>query len=193
MSNSGQPWRTQCSSPYQPSPHQRPRRSIRVGCSPDAVAEVLQGNSSEMWALQIDRLHISHVFNLWSLKKDEWFSLPGSSSYYQQEVALLSLEICSRSMSLEGLAEALANHDAFRSKILTDDSLISWQSAKLKGVCKNKDAQRLNMDLLMLVGDLWCPQWTSATMIPLCQAKDEALIVLKPHPNQASSPDLSSD
>lgn len=96
-------------------------------------------------------------------------------------------------MSLEGLAEALANHGAFRSKILTDDSLISWPSAKLKGVCKNKDAQRLNMDLLMLVGDLWCPQWTSATMIPLCQAKDEALIVLKPHPNQASSPDLSSD
>ena len=83
-------------------------------------------------------------------------------------------------MSLEGLAEALANHETFRSKILTTDSLISWPSPKLQGICKNKDAQRLNMDLLMLVGDLWCPQWTSATMIPLCQAKDDVLVVLNP-------------
>ena len=107
----------------------------------------------------------------------------------KKRVARFSLEICS-SMSLEGLAEALANHDAFRSKILTDDSLISWPSAKLKGVVKNKDAQRMNMDLLMLVGDLWCPQWTAATMIPLDQAKNEALLVLKLYQSQTVSPHI---
>ena len=48
MSNSGQPWENA----MQQAPTSRAHISahagrIRVGCSPDAVAEVLQGNSSE--------------------------------------------------------------------------------------------------------------------------------------------------
>lgn len=81
-------------------------------------------------------------------------------------------------MSLEGLAQKFVAHPALRSKILSDGSLIAWPSVKVKGVCKNKDAQRLNIDLLKVVADLWCPQWDSPAMIPIDDVKDEVLGLL---------------
>lgn len=80
-------------------------------------------------------------------------------------------------MSLDGLAELIhtrMEHGALREKLLRHDSLITWPSAALKGVCKNVDSQRLNMSLLKVVADHWCPQWDSPAMIPINDAKTEA-------------------
>lgn len=62
---------------------------------------------------------------------------------------------------------------ALREKLLKEDSLIAWPSSRLVGVCKNKDAQRLNAPLLRMVADFWCPQWKSPAMIPIDDIKDE--------------------
>ena len=80
-------------------------------------------------------------------------------------------------MSLDGLAALIhksTEHGALREKLLRHDSLITWPSTQLKGVCKNVDAQRLNMSLLKVVADHWCPQWNSPAMIPINDAKAEA-------------------
>lgn len=80
-------------------------------------------------------------------------------------------------MSLDGLAELIhksTEHGALREKLLRHDSLITWPSTRLKGVCKNVDSQRLNMSLLKVVADHWCPQWNSPAMIPINDAKAEA-------------------
>lgn len=62
---------------------------------------------------------------------------------------------------------------ALRSKLLASGSLVSWPSAKVVGVCKNKEAQRLNAELLQHVAHFWCPQWQSPAMIPLDDIKKE--------------------
>ena len=78
-------------------------------------------------------------------------------------------------MSLEGLAKVFLNDEKLREKVLETGSLISWPAPKLVGVCKNQDALRLNSDVLQLVANHWCPQWTSAAMIPIDLSKLEAL------------------
>ena len=80
-------------------------------------------------------------------------------------------------MSLDGLAELIHESpacSALREKLLRHDSLITWPSAALKGVCKNVDSQRLNMSLLKVVADHWCPQWESPAMIPINDVKAQA-------------------
>ena len=78
------------------------------------------------------------------------------------------------SMSLEGLAKVLSNDEKIREKVLATGSLISWPDTKLVGVCKNKDALRLNSYILQLVADNWCPQWSRPAMIPIDLIKLEA-------------------
>ena len=87
---------------------------------------------------------------------------------------LLWIQTVLDSMSLEGLAKVLSNDEMLRERVLTTNSLISWPSPKLVGVCKNKDALRLNSYILQLVADNWCPQWTSPAMIPIDLIKLEA-------------------
>ena len=79
---------------------------------------------------------------------------------------------------MQGFGATLASSAralALRDKILKDDSLIAWPSSRLVGVCKNKDAQRLNAHLLRMVADFWCPQWKSPAMIPIDDIKAEVL------------------
>ena len=84
-------------------------------------------------------------------------------------VGLLAL-----AMSLIGLAKELANDETIRSKLLKDDSLLSWPDTKLVGVVTNVDAQRLNAYVLKRIADFWCPQWDAPTMIPLDEIKAQA-------------------
>ena len=87
---------------------------------------------------------------------------------------LLWIQTVLDSMSLEGLAKVFSNDEMLRERVLTTGSLISWPSPKLVGVCKNKDALRLNSYILQLVADNWCLQWTSPAMIPSDLIKLEA-------------------
>lgn len=77
-------------------------------------------------------------------------------------------------MSLDGLANKLANDPALRKQILENDSLTSWPDVDLIGVCQNVNAQRMNSHLLKVIADHWCPQWESPVMIPVDEAKNEA-------------------
>ncbi len=76
-------------------------------------------------------------------------------------------------MSMDGLAKILSNDEMLRSKLLKTDSLVSWPDPKMVGVCKNPDSQRLNLHLLKVVADFWCPQWEGPIMIPIDELKRE--------------------
>ena len=98
--------------------------------------------------------------------------------------ACCSLGLCSRGMSLEGLGKKLSNHPVFRKRMLKTDLLIAWPSPKVMGVCRSPDALRMNADLLMLIADFWCPQWTAPTMIPVDFAKEEVMVWVVKTTNQ---------
>ncbi len=77
---------------------------------------------------------------------------------------------------MDGFGKMIAKserHAALRSKLLATGSLVSWPKPELVGVCKNKEAQRLNAELLHHVADFWCPQWESPAMIFLDDIKNE--------------------
>lgn len=75
---------------------------------------------------------------------------------------------------MEGFSKILASDDFLRTKLLKTDSLVSWPDPKMVGVCKNADSQRLNVHLLKVVADFWCPQWSGPIMIPIDDLKEEA-------------------
>ena len=137
----------------------------------------LQSGHMHMWCL----VATVHEWDIWDITSAFW-DIPDHSLL--NNLVLAPFAILDRiageflsltSMSLEGLHKVLAKDDTLRSKLLKDDTLIAWPSAKLVGVHSNKDAQRLNSYLLKVVADYWCGQWDSPSMIPVDAAKWEAV------------------
>lgn len=79
-------------------------------------------------------------------------------------------------MSLDGLARVLANDETCRNHLLENGRIFRWPSADQVGVV-TRVAVPLNEDVLLRVIQFWCPQWTAAKMIPVNEAKCQALRV----------------
>jgi len=76
-------------------------------------------------------------------------------------------------MSLKGFAESIANHPGLRHKLLEGKPLLSWQSPELVGVV-NLKSLGLNIEVMMLLADVWCPQWTGPITTPVGLQKQQA-------------------
>lgn len=79
-------------------------------------------------------------------------------------------------MSLEGLSTALGNNENVRQRLLKTGRLFSWPSSKTVGVTSG-DSLRLNVEVMTILADIWCPQWEGPAMVPIDDAKDQACLV----------------
>lgn len=79
-------------------------------------------------------------------------------------------------MSLDGLATALGNNENVRQRLLKSGRLLSWPSSKTVGVISG-DSLRLNVEVMTIVADIWCPQWEGPAMIRIDEVKEQACLV----------------
>lgn len=80
-------------------------------------------------------------------------------------------------MSLDGLATALGNNENVRQRLLKSGRLFSWPNSKTVGVISG-DSLRLNVEVMTILADLWCPQWEGPAMVRIDDAKEQACLSL---------------
>lgn len=76
-------------------------------------------------------------------------------------------------MSLEGFADAISNDPSLRIRLLEGKTLLAWPSPESVGVI-NLASLSLNIRVMMILGDIWCPQWTGPITTPVDLQKQEA-------------------
>ena len=74
---------------------------------------------------------------------------------------------------LDGLADALANNKECRQRMLESQTLLRWPSPKHTGKITQK-ALRMNVDVLLVVGSILCPQSPSQIAVNVGPPKKEA-------------------
>lgn len=76
-------------------------------------------------------------------------------------------------MSLEGFAAKIANSPLLRQRLLDGKNLLAWPKPELVGVA-NAASLALNVEVMMILGDIWCPQWTGPISTPVKLQKEQA-------------------
>ena len=74
---------------------------------------------------------------------------------------------------VDGLAIALANEPACRARLLDSGTLLQWKSPQTTGVVGNKNL-RLNVDLMLVVGQILCPQSSASLGLNVGPIKAQA-------------------
>ena len=75
-----------------------------------------------------------------------------------------------------GLLQPLATTRMCGSGLLKSGRLLSWPSSKTVGVISG-DSLRLNVEVMTIVADIWCPQWEGPAMIRIDEIKEQACLV----------------
>ena len=75
-------------------------------------------------------------------------------------------------MSLQGFSDAVCNSPQLRKRLLEGKGLIAWPKPALGGVI-SKNALSLNLEVMKLLGDIWCPQWTGPITTPVALQKQQ--------------------
>lgn len=76
-------------------------------------------------------------------------------------------------MSLQGFADAVCNSPQLRTRLLEGKPLLAWRKPSLVGVI-NKNSLSLNIEVMKILGDIWCPQWTGPITTPVAIQKQQA-------------------
>ena len=80
---------------------------------------------------------------------------------------------------VDGLAEKLGNDPTCRKRILDSGTLLVWPSPKTTGLATSKSL-RLNVDLMIVVGSVLCPQSSTPLSLVVGPPKKEARIGSSP-------------
>ena len=100
---------------------------------------------------------------------------PGRCSHHCVPVQKVLTKVLThqRPMSLQGFADAVCNSPQLRTRLLEGKPLLAWPKPSLVGVI-NKNSLSLNIEVMKILGDIWCPQWTGPITTPVAIQKQQA-------------------
>ena len=71
------------------------------------------------------------------------------------------------------LLKQFCNSPQLRTRLLEGKTLLAWPKPALVGVI-NKSSLSLNIEVMKILGEIWCPQWTGPITTPVALQKQQA-------------------